>query len=114
MLANQRTPIMQAAHVRRLRSRARRCESLARVARSYDETMRLLGLRAAYLIEAAIAAKVEQAAHHVSDSADNRPDAGDRCPVCGDWERFHAEGCPRHPQYRGYHLVPADDEVVPW
>lgn len=88
-LSMPRNAVMQAAHVRRLRSRARRCESLARVARSYDETMRLMGLRAAYLIEARIAAQGEQAAHHVGDSADNRPDlcvecleAEDVCPEC--------------------------------
>lgn len=38
-----------------------------------------------------------------------------RCPVCGDWERLHAEGCPRHPQYRGYNLMDwQEEEAVPW
>lgn len=45
------------------------------------------------------------------------PDEEPRCPVCGDWERFHAEGCPRHPQYCRYataRVADVDAEALPW
>lgn len=45
------------------------------------------------------------------------PNEEPRCPVCGDWEHFHAEGCPRHPRYCRYataRVADVDAEALPW